>query len=40
MNLRYADEYFNNLKIKMMIGQILLALVLMVCVRVHILIKH
>ena len=31
---------FNKLKIKMMIGQILLALVLMVCVRVHILIKH
>ena len=31
---------FNNLKIKIMIEKILLALVLMVCVRVHILIKH
>lgn len=31
---------FNNLNFKMMVEDIILALVLMVCVRVHIFIKH
>ena len=31
---------FNNLKIKIMMEEVILALVLMVCVRVHIFIKH